>query len=126
MAARIHTTLLVAVAALAAAGPASAKVYAEWRPRVSLFAGFNDNVPLDGSGGDAFGQARPGLRFDLFGEHQLHVDVDCQAGIGRLLHPDKFTLEGGAFASSEQCIGNYRDRLSPRTTARVQLRGTYA
>ena len=125
MAARIHTTLLVAVAALAAAGPASAKVYVEWRPRISLFAGLNDNVPLDGSGGDAFGQARPGLKVDLFGDHQLHIDVDCQAGIGRLLHPERFA-EGGAFASSEQCIASYRDRFSPRTTARVLLRGTYS
>ena len=125
MAARIHTTLLVAVAALAAAGPASAKVYVEWRPRISLFAGLNDNVPLDGSGGDAFGQARPGLKLDIFGDHQLHIDVDCQAGIGRLLHPERFA-EGGAFASSEQCIASYRDRFSPRTTARVLLRGTYS
>jgi len=125
VAARIHTTLLVAVAALAAAGPASAKVYVEWRPRISLFAGLNDNVPLDGSGGDAFGQARPGLKLDIFGDHQLHIDVDCQAGIGRLLHPERFA-EGGAFASSEQCIASYRDRFSPRTTARVLLRGTYS
>src|SRR5438128_10730603 len=82
-------------AAIAVAGPAGAKVYVEWKPRASLFAGFNDNVLLDGSGGDGFGQARPGIRLDLFGDHQFHIDVDCQAGIGRLLHPDKSAPAGG-------------------------------
>ena len=126
MAARTHIPLLVAGAVLAAASPASAKVYVEWRPRASLFAGFNDNVLFDGSGADGFGQARPGLRLDIFGDHQFHIDVDCQAGIGRLLHPDRFTVNGGAFASSEQCVANYRDRYSPRTTSHFLFRTTYA
>jgi hypothetical protein len=126
MAARAHIPLLVAVAALAAAWPASAKVYVEWKPRASLLAGFNDNVLFDGSGGDGFGQARPGLRLDIFGDHHFHVDVDCQAGIGRILHPDRFTLNGGAFASSEECIAHYRDRYSPRTTSHFLFRSTYA
>ena len=126
MAARAHIPLLVAAVALVAAWPASAKVYVEWTPRASLFAGFNDNVLFDGSGSDGFGQARPGLRLDIFGDHQFHVDIDCQAGIGRLLHPDRFTLNGGAFASSEQCIANYRDRYSPRTTSHFLFRSTYA
>ncbi|MFL5311061.1 MAG: hypothetical protein ACJ79H_11470 [Myxococcales bacterium] len=126
MAARAHIPALVALAALAAAAPASAKVYVQWKPRASLFAGFNDNVLLDGSGADGFGQARPGIRLDLFGDHQFHVDVDCQAGIGRLLHPDKFALDGGAFATSEQCIAHYKDRWSTRTSSHVVLRSTYA
>jgi hypothetical protein len=126
VAARVHIPLLVAVAALAAAGPASAKVYVQWKPRASFFAGFNDNVLLDGSGADGFGQARPGIRLDLFGDHQFHIDVDCQAGIGRLLHPDKFAINGGAFATSEQCIAHYRDRWSTRTSSHVLLRSTYA
>jgi hypothetical protein len=126
MAQRLHFPLLVALSALAAAGPAGAKVYVEWKPRASLLAGFNDNVLLDGSGSDGFGQARPGIRLDLFGDHQFHVDVDCQAGIGRLLHPDKFALDGGAFASSEQCILHYKDHWSPRTSSHLQLRSTYA
>src|SRR6266851_2804042 len=84
MATRVHIPLLVALSALAA-GPAGAKLYVEWKPRASFLAGFNDNVLLDGSGADGFGQARPGIRLDLFGDHQFHVDVDCQAGIGRLL-----------------------------------------
>ena len=126
MATRVHFPVVLALSALAAAGPAGAKVYVEWKPRASLFAGFNDNVLLDGSGGDGFGQARPGIRLDLFGEHQFHIDVDCQAGIGRLLHPDKFALDGGAFASSEQCLAHYKDRWSPRTTSHLLLRSTYA
>ncbi len=125
MARRVHIRLLVALSALAA-GPAGAKVYVEWKPRASFLAGFNDNVLLDGSGADGFGQARPGIRLDLFGDHQFHVDVDCQAGIGRLLHPDKFALNGGAFATSEQCIAHYKDRWSPRTASHVLLRSTYA
>ncbi len=125
MATRVHIPLLVALSALAA-GPAGAKVYVEWKPRASFLAGFNDNVLLDGSGADGFGQARPGIRLDLFGDHQFHVDVDCQAGIGRLLHPDKFALNGGAFATSEQCIAHYKDRWSPRTASHVLLRSTYA
>ena len=126
MAARVHIALLLAACALAAARPARAKVYVEWKPRASLFAGFNDNVLMDGSGSDGFGQARPGIRLDLFGEHQLHVDVDCQAGIGRLLHPEKFTINGGAFATSEQCIAHYKDHWSPRTASHMVLRSTYA
>jgi hypothetical protein len=125
MATRAHVPLLAVLSALVA-GPASAKVYVEWKPRASFFAGFNDNVLLDGSGADGFGQARPGIRLDLFGEHQFHVDVDCQAGIGRLLHPDKFALNGGAFATSEQCLAHYKDHWSPRTSSHVVLRSTYA
>jgi len=125
MATRVHIPLLVALSALAA-GPAGAKLYVEWKPRASFLAGFNDNVLLDGSGADGFGQARPGIRLDLFGDHQFRVDVDCQAGIGRLLHPDKFALNGGAFATSEQCIAHYKDRWSPRTASHVLLRSTYA
>src|SRR5438093_2144411 len=126
MAARLHLPLLMALSALAAARPAIGKVYLEWKPRLSLLGGFNDNVLLDGSGADGFGQARPGIRLDLFGEHQFRVDLDCQAGIGRLLHPDRFAQDGGAFASSEQCIAHYKDHWSPRTASHLLLRSTYA
>jgi hypothetical protein len=126
MVARAHIPVLVAAAALAAAWPASAKVYLEWKPRLSLFAGYNDNVLFDGSNSDSFGQARGGVRLDIFGDHQFHIDLDCQAGVGRLLHPDRFTVTGGAFASSEQCLANYRDRYSTRTTGHFVFRGTYA
>jgi hypothetical protein len=126
MAPRLHLPLLAALSVLAAAGPAPAKVYLEWKPRVTLLAGYNDNVLLDGSGADGFGQARPGLRLDLYGDHQLHADLDCQAGIGRLLHPDRFAQDGGTFASSEQCVAHYRDHWSPRTATHLLLRSTYA
>lgn len=124
MAARLNIQLLAA--ALLAAAPASAKVYVEWKPRASLLSGYNDNVLLDGSGGDAFGQARPGLRLDVFGEHQLHMDLDCQAGIARLLHPDRFPQTGSSIATSEQCIGHYRQRWSTRTSSHIELRSTYS
>jgi hypothetical protein len=84
--------LRVAFAALLLAGGASAKVYIEWRPRMTLLAGYNDNVLLNGSGADSFGQAVPGIKLDLFGDHNLHVAVDCQAGLARLAHPESFGL----------------------------------
>ncbi|MGE5047108.1 MAG: hypothetical protein ACM3PC_00965, partial [Deltaproteobacteria bacterium] len=71
--------LLAAAVPLLAAGSAAAKVYIEWRPRVSLMGGFDDNVQLNGNGGDGFGQAVPGIKLDIFGDHDLHMDVDCQA-----------------------------------------------
>jgi hypothetical protein len=122
---RIHCALLAALAALAAL-PARAKVYTEWRPRASIYAGYDDNVPLDGSGGDYFGQVRPGLKFDLYGDHHLRLDLDCQAGVGKLANPEKFGIEQGAFATSEQCIGTFKDTLSTRTTMHVFARGIYA
>jgi len=32
----------------------------------------------------------PGIKLDLFGEHDLHMAVDCQAGLARLAHPQQF------------------------------------
>jgi hypothetical protein len=124
MATRTHIAMLVA-GACAAAGPASAKVYAEWRPRASLLAGFNDNVPLDGSGGDFFGRAQPGLRLDVFGDHQLHLDLDCQASVARLAHPERFALSSGTLATGEQCAGAMRTRISPRTALHFTTRVGY-
>jgi hypothetical protein len=125
MAARLHIPLLAA-ALFAAAAPASAKVYLEWKPRASLLSGYNDNVLLDGSGGDGFGQARPGVRLDLYGDHRLHADLDCQAGIARLLHPERFPQTGSSIATSEQCIAHYRQRWSTRTSSHLELRSTYS
>src|SRR5919108_263499 len=126
MAGRAHIPLLVAASALAASWPASAKVYLEWKPRVSLLAGYNDNILFDGSGSDGVGQARGGVKLDIFGDHEFHIDADCQAGFGRLLHPDRFSRDGGSFASSEDCTASYRDRYSPRTTGHFVVRGTYS
>src|SRR3954464_7879834 len=84
----VRIALLVA-ACCAAAAPADAKVYAEWTPRVALVAGADDNVPMNGSGGDLFGRVQPGLKLDLYGEHQMRLALDCQVGVARLAHPEK-------------------------------------
>lgn len=126
MATRTHIALHVVLAALFAAWGASAKVYIEFRPRLSMMGGYNDNVRLNGSGSDAFGQAVPGLKLDLFGEHDLHVDVDCQAGVARLAHPQEFGLSSGAFATSESCALGTRVRLSPYDRLLLRSTATYA
>src|SRR3954468_10933386 len=118
--------LRAAFAALLLAGGASAKVYIEWRPRMSLMAGYNDNVLLNGSGADSFGQAVPGIKLDIFGEHNLHVDVDCQAGVARLTHPQEFGLSGGAFATNETCALGTRVHLSPLDKLQLRTSATYA
>lgn len=118
--------LLVAFAALLTSGGAGAKVYIEWRPRMSLMAGYNDNVLLNGSGADGFGQAVPGIKLDLFGDHNLHLDVDCQAGLARLAHPQDFGLSGGAFAANETCMLGTRVDLSARDKLRLRSSATYA
>jgi len=114
--------LRAAFAALLLAGGASAKVYVEWRPRLSLMGGYNDNVLLNGTGADGFGQVQPGLKLDIFGEHGLHVAADCQVGVARLMHPDQFEQASGAFASNESCTLNTKTRFSPRD--RLDLRGS--
>lgn len=118
--------LLVAFGALLACWGADAKVYIEWRPRMSLMGGYDDNVQLTGSGGDGFGQAIPGLKLDIFGEHALHVAVDCQAGIARLAHPEQFGLSSSAFASNETCAVGTRVHLSERDHLQITSRATYA
>ena len=120
------TSKLALLAALMVSEAASAKVYIELRPRASLMAGYDDNVQLDGSGADSFGQAAPGLKLDLFGEHQLHLDVDCQAGLAHLTHPEQFGISSGAFATSEQCLTGFRTHLSERTRMKFNLRASYA
>src|SRR4051812_13488258 len=110
MAARIRLVMLAAALALAG-GPASAKVYTQLTPRVSLLGGVDDNVALDGTGGDYFGRAQPGLRLDIFGDHRMHIDLDCQVGIARLGHPDRFSARTDSeFATGQQCAGNYAER----------------
>src|ERR1700682_3610703 len=111
--------LRVVFAALLLAGGASAKVYVEWRPRMSFMAGYNDNVLLDGSGADGVGQAVPGIKLDIFGDHALHLALDCQAGVARPAHPQSFGFLGGAFAANENCSLGTRAHLSPRDTLDV-------
>jgi len=126
MAVRASIAMLVAAAAVLAARPASAKVYTELRPRVSLLGGVDDNVALDASGGDYFGRAQPGLRLDIYGDHRMHVGVDCQASIARLGHPDRFREVSDAdFATGEQCAASYKETLSNRLQVRVESRAGY-
>src|SRR5437764_2886028 len=124
MAARTYIALAFAV--FAAAWGASAKVYIEFRPRMSMMGGYDDNVTLKGSGGDGFGQAAPGLKLDLFGEHDLHLDLDCQAGLARLAHPQEFGLSSGAFAANESCALGTKVHLSPRDKLLLHSVATYA
>lgn len=132
MATRKHIALHVALAALSAAWGASAKVYIEFRPRMSMMGGYNDNVFLGtvpgatGTGADGFGQVAPGLKLDLFGEHDLHVDLDCQAGLARLAHPQEFGLSSGAFATNETCGLGTKVHLSPRDRLLIRSSATYA
>jgi hypothetical protein len=121
---RKNIALLVA-ACSAAAAPANAKVYAEWTPRVSLLAGADDNVPMNGAGGDFFGRAQPGLKLDLYGEHQMRLDLDCQASVARLAHPDRFGYDSGDWFTGEQCQGSFRQRVSPRTALHFDSRVAY-
>src|SRR5690242_15020213 len=109
-----RTQLALFLVVLLSAWGASAKVYIEWRPRMSMMGGYDDNITLKGSGGDAFGQAQPGLKLDLFGEHDLHIDLDCQAGLARLAHPQEFGLSSNAFAANESCALGTKVKLSPR------------
>jgi hypothetical protein len=125
MAARIHIARLVAAAALAA-GPASAKVYAELQPRITLLGGVDDNVALDGTGGDYFGRAQPGLKLDIFGDHRMHVNVDCQVGLARLGHPDRFSAHTESeLGTGAQCEGGYTERWSSRLQMHLRSRIGY-
>ena len=119
---RLH----IALAVLLLAGAARAKVYVEFRPRLSLMGGYDDNVTMTGTGGDGFGQAVPGLKLDVFGEHDLHLDLDCQAGIARLAHPQEFGIDSGAFASNETCVVGTKIKLSDRDKLTFHVRATYA
>src|SRR3954465_1369999 len=125
MAARTNIALIVAAAALAA-GPASAKGYAELRPRMTLLSGVDDKVALDGTGGDSFGRAQPGLKLDIFGDHRMHVNLDCQVGLARLGHPDRFSARTDSqFGTGEQCEGGYTERWSPRLQMHLRSRIGY-
>jgi len=127
MSARASIAMLVAAAGtFGFAGGANAKVYTEWRPRLSLLGGFDDNVALDATGGDYFGRAQPGLRLDIYGDHRMHVGVDCQASLARLGHPDRFReVSSSDFATGEQCAAAYHERLSNRMNVRVESRAGY-
>jgi len=128
MATRTNIAMLVAAAAVVtnAAGPASAKVYAELRPRLSLLGGYDDNVAMDGTGGDSFGRFQPGLKLDIFGDHRMHVNLDCQVGLARVSHPDKFSSHTESqLGTGTQCEGGYTERWSPRLQMHLRSRIGY-
>ncbi|HUJ26132.1 MAG TPA: hypothetical protein VLW85_08950 [Myxococcales bacterium] len=118
---RLHIAFATALLATAA----QAKVYVEFRPRMSLMGGYDDNVDIKGTGGDSFGQAVPGLKLDIFGDHDLRVGLDCEAGIARLSHPQEFGVSDGAFAGSENCALQTGVRLSERDKLTFRTRANY-
>src|SRR5207245_715774 len=67
----------------------------------------------------------PGIKLDLFGEHDLHMAVDCQAGLARLAHPQQFGLSSG-FATNETCNLETRLHLSPRDKLHFRGGATYS
>ena len=120
--------LLQAACALAALLPfaAQARVYTEWRPRLSLGAGYDDNVKFDGSGGDGIGEAIPGLKLGVFGEHALHLDLDCEASFARLANPGRFSDAGYGFSNSALCRAEFRDHPAEFIKTHWSMRTTYA
>lgn len=121
-----RTAMLAAFAALGVAGAASARVDLEWRPRLSVLGGYDDNVQLNGSGADEFGRFQPGLRLDVFGEHALHLGLDCQASFAHLAHPERFNQGSSSFAAGSECGIGFRDRLSPQSNLHVQGVASYS
>jgi hypothetical protein len=93
---------------------------------MSLMAGYNDNVLLNGTGADGFGQAAPGIKLDIFGDHSLHLAADCQAGFARLAHPEQFKQASGSFAANETCTLDTGVRLSTRDKLQIRSGATYA
>lgn len=118
--------LLVALAGFLKTAAASADTEVEWRPRVSVMAGFDDNVLIDGSGGDGFGQIAPGLKLDIHGEHQLRLGFDCQVGLARLANPDEFRFSSNRIFTNENCDLNTRVNLSARDKFQFRVDTTYA
>jgi hypothetical protein len=127
MATRKHRlVLLVALALCGAATGAAADTQWEWRPRVSLTGGYDDNVLINGGGGDGFGEVVPGLKLDVFGEHQLHVMADCQAGFARLANPDEYGFSGGTIFTNENCNVNWKQKFTDRDKFSLRTDATYA
>ena len=127
MAMRNHIkVLLVALGVAGVGGPALADTQWEWRPRVSAMAGYDDNVQIDGAGGDGFGQIAPGLKLDVFGEHQLRVNFDCQVGLARLQDPNEFGFTSGTIFANENCGMTTRVNLSARDKFFFKADATYA
>lgn len=117
---------LVMLVVLLGAGSAAADTQWEWRPRVSAMAGYDDNVQINGKGGDGFGQVAPGLKLDVFGEHKLHAAFDCQVGLARLQNPEEFGFGSNRVFANENCGLDTKVNLSERDKFFLRASATYA
>jgi hypothetical protein len=127
MAMRKHILVLhVALATLFFAGGAAADTQWEWRPRVSAVGGYDDNIKIDGTGGDGFAQLAPGLKLDVFGEHQLRAAFDCQVGLARLADPNEFGFSNSRIFANEDCNLNTRVNLTDRDKFLLRADTQYA
>jgi hypothetical protein len=122
---RSIAALGVCAAALFSAA-AHAKVYSEWQPRLMVGAGYDDNILLDASGGDAYGQVVPGLKLYLFGDHGMRTVFDCQVGLSRLARPGLYAAAGGDSVMNQLCGVDFRSRLGTRTALRFSIREQYS
>ncbi len=122
----LNRGLWAALALLAASTAASAKVYLEWQPRVTVGAGYDNNILLDGQGGDGFGQILPGLKLNLFGDHGLKSTIDCSVGFSRLERPEQYPAANGDLVLNQLCAADFRSRLGTRTALKFDLKTQYA
>jgi hypothetical protein len=129
MAMRKHNDIIVlhvALAALLAASGAAADTETVWQPRVSVMGGYDDNVRIDGTGGDGFGQISPGLKLDIYGDHHLRVGFDCQVGLARLARPDEFGFSSNRVFADENCALDTKVNLTARDKFLLRASATYA
>jgi hypothetical protein len=141
MAMRKHNMIVVhvALAALLAATGAAADTETVWQPRIAVTGGYDDNVLVTGQGGGAFGQVSPGLKLDIYGEHQLRVGFDCQVGLAGLSNsadydslpnlnnpPATVGLHGKRLFADENCALNTRVHLTERDRFIMRASATYA
>jgi hypothetical protein len=120
--------LLVALAGFLKTAVASADTETVWQPRISLVGGYDDNVLVTGAGGDGFGQISPGLKLNVYGEHQLRVGFDCQVGLASLTRPNQFQAEGlnQTVFADENCHLDTRVNLDERDKFNLRVDATYA
>jgi len=118
--------LLVALAGFLKTADASADTETIWQPRISVMGGYDDNVLITGAGGDGFGQIAPGLKLDVYGEHQLRVGFDCQVGLARLATPGEFGFSSNRLFADENCHLDTRVNLDERDKFNLRVDGTYA
>jgi hypothetical protein len=126
MAMRKHIKNVLLVAFALYAGGAAADTQWEWRPRIAVEGGYDDNVLVNGSGGDGFGQIVPGLKLDVFGEHEMHVNADCQVGLARLADPNEYNFDSGTVFANENCGLGWKQHLSDRDKFSLKTDATYA